>query len=172
MSANYWATKFSNSNKCARRLTKLLAMAQKNLGIDVIIDHVIGILNGFVDTVNRGKPSVTLNTHLKKDYPTNPAAFTCLQVSLAVKQVALKHFQLSPDLLSHIENLIGQRYGRPTRAIQKQLGTNCSRTNHDIRFCCKQLELDPRLEDLSLADQDIVAICYLDDLTRGTYITV
>ena len=51
--------------------------------------------------------------------------------------------------------------------MQKRLGTDCSRTNHYIRFCCKQLELDPRLKDLSLADQNIVAICYLDDLTRG-----
>ena len=74
-SANYWATKFSNSNKVARRLTKLLAMAQKNLGIDVIIEHVIGILNGFADTVSRGEPSVTLDTHLKKDFTTNDAAF-------------------------------------------------------------------------------------------------
>ena len=51
--------------------------------------------------------------------------------------------------------------------MQKQLGTDCTRTNHYIRFCCKQLELNPRLKDLSLADQNIVAICYLDDLTRG-----
>ena len=27
--------------------------------------------------------------------------------------------------------------------------------------------MDPRLKDLSLDDQNIVAICYLDDLTRG-----
>ena len=51
--------------------------------------------------------------------------------------------------------------------MQKQLGIDCTRTNHYIRFCCKQLELDPRLKDLSLANQNIVAIYYLDDLTRG-----
>ena len=54
--------------------------------------------------------------------------------------------------------------------MQKQLGTDCTRTNHYIRFCCKQLELDPRLMDLSLDDHNIVAICYLDNLTReNTY---
>ena len=67
--ANYWATKFSNSNKFARKLTKLLTMAQKYLGINVIIKHVIGKLNGFADTVSRGKPSITLDTHLKKISP-------------------------------------------------------------------------------------------------------
>ena len=41
-------------------------MAQKNLGIDVIIDNGIGILNGFADTVSRGEPFVTLDTHLKR----------------------------------------------------------------------------------------------------------
>ena len=102
-SANYWATKFSNSNKVARRLTKLLAMAQKNLGIDVIIERVIGKLNGFADAVSRGELAITLDTHLKKDFTTNDAAFACLQVSPVVKQVALKQYQPSPDLLSHIE---------------------------------------------------------------------
>ena len=66
MSANCWATKCFNSNKFARQLIKLLAMAKKNLGINVIIDHVIGILNGFADAVSRDKLSVTLDTHLKK----------------------------------------------------------------------------------------------------------
>ena len=51
--------------------------------------------------------------------------------------------------------------------MQKKLGTDCTRTNHYISFCCKQLELDPCLKDLSLADQNIVAICYLDNLTKG-----
>ena len=105
-SANCWTTKFSNSNKFARRLTKLLAMAQKNLGINVIIDHVIGILNGFADAVSRGVPKITLDSHLKKDLATNDAAFACLQVSPAVKQVALKRFQPHPDLLSHIEYIL------------------------------------------------------------------
>ena len=77
-SANCWATKFSNSNRFARKLTKLLAMAQKYLGIDVVIEHVIGKLNGFADAVTRGKPSVTLNTNLKKYFTTNDAAFACL----------------------------------------------------------------------------------------------
>jgi len=101
-SANCWATKFSNSNKFARKLTKLLAMAQKHLGMDVLIEHVIGELNGFTDAVSRGEPSVTLNTHLKKDFTTNTAASACLQVSSAVNQVVLKQYQPSPDLLSHI----------------------------------------------------------------------
>ena len=105
-SANCWTTKFSNSNKFARRLTKLLAMAQKNLGIDVIIDHVIGILNGFADAVSRGVPSITLDSHLKKDFATNDAAFACLQVSPTVTQVALKRFQPHPDLLLHIEYIL------------------------------------------------------------------
>ena len=52
--------------------------------------------------------------------------------------------------------------------MQKQLGTVGSRTNHYIQFCCKQLELDPPLKDLSLADQNIVVIYYLDHLTRGS----
>ena len=65
-SANYWVTKFSNSNKFARKLTKMLAMAQEHLGIDILIEHVIRKLNRFSDAVSRGEPSVTLNTHLKK----------------------------------------------------------------------------------------------------------
>ena len=106
MSANCWATKFSNSNKFARQLIKLLAMVQKNLGTDVIIDHIIWILNGFADAVSRGKPSVTLDGHLKKDFSTNAAAFSCLQVSPVVKQVAFKNFQPSPDFLLHIECIL------------------------------------------------------------------
>ena len=51
--------------------------------------------------------------------------------------------------------------------MQKQLGTDCSRTNHNIRFYSKQLELNPLLKDLPLANQNMLAICYLDDLTRG-----
>ena len=105
-SANCWTTKFSNSNKFARRLTKLLAMAQKNLGIDVIIDHVIGILNGFADAVSRGVSSITLDSHLKKDFATNEAAFACLQVNPSVKQVALPRFQPSLELMSHIECIL------------------------------------------------------------------
>ena len=105
-SANCRATKFSNSNKFARKLTKLLAMAQKNLGIDVIIEHVIGKLNGFADAVSIGEPSVTLDTHLKKDFTTTAAAFACLQVSPAATQVVLKQYQPSPDLLSHIESIL------------------------------------------------------------------
>ena len=45
-------------------------MAQKNLGIDVIIDHVIGILNGFADAVSRGVLSITLDTQLNQDFAT------------------------------------------------------------------------------------------------------
>ena len=97
-SANCWAKKFSNSNKFAWKLTKLLAMAQKNLDIDVIIEHVIGKFNGFADAVSRGEPSVTLDTHLKKYFTTNAAAFAGLQVSPAVNQVVLKQYQPSPHL--------------------------------------------------------------------------
>ena len=64
-SENCWATKFSNSNKFTRKLTKLLAMAQKHLGIDVLIEHIIRKLNGIADAVSRCEPSVTLNKHLK-----------------------------------------------------------------------------------------------------------
>ena len=81
-------------------------MTQKNLGIDVIINHVIGILNCYTDIINRGDPSVTLDTNPQKDFFTNAAAFACLQVSSTVKQVALKHFQPSPDFLLHIEYII------------------------------------------------------------------
>ena len=88
-SANCWATKFSNSNKFARKLTKLLAMAQKRLGIDVLIEHVIGNLNGFADAVSRGEPSVILDTHLRKDFTTNDSVLACLQVSPVVHQVVL-----------------------------------------------------------------------------------
>ena len=121
ISANCWSTKFSNSNKIAQRLTKLLAMAQKYLGIDVIIDHIIGILNGFADAVSRGFPAVTLNTHLKKDFSTNAAAFSYLQVSPSVKQVALKHFQPSLDLLSHIKCIL---LGRDTENLPELCKTN------------------------------------------------
>ena len=77
----------------------------------------------------------------------------------------------SRSFVTHQVHLIGQRYGRPTRAMQKQLGTDCSKTNHYIQFFCKQLELDPHLKDLSLANQNIVMICYLDHLTRvNTYL--
>ena len=43
-------------------------MAQKNLGINMIIDHVIGILNGFADAVSRGVPSITLDKKLKQNF--------------------------------------------------------------------------------------------------------
>ena len=105
-SANCWTTKFSNSNKFARRLTKLLVMAQKNLGTDVIIEHVIRILNGFADAVSRVVPSITLDSHLKKDFATNEAAFACLQVNPLVKQVALPRFQPSQELMLHIEYIL------------------------------------------------------------------
>ena len=81
-------------------------MAQKNIRIKMIIDHVIGILNGFADAVSRGVPSITLNTHLKKDFFTNKAAFVCLQVSPSVKQVTLRRFQPSLDLMLHIKCIL------------------------------------------------------------------
>ena len=105
-SANCWSTKFFNSNKFARRLTKLLAMAQKNLGIDIIINHVIGILNGFTDVVSRKIPSITLDIKFKKDVSINEAAFACLQVNPSVKQVALRCFQPSLELMSHIKCIL------------------------------------------------------------------
>ena len=81
-------------------------MAQKHMGTDVLIEHVTKKLNGFADAVSRGKPSVTLNTHLKKGFTTNAAAFACLQVSPAVNQVVLKQYQPGPDLLFHIECIL------------------------------------------------------------------
>ena len=44
----------------------------------MIIDHVIGILNGFADAVSRGIPFITLDIKLKKYFSTNEAAFACL----------------------------------------------------------------------------------------------
>ena len=63
-SANCWYTKFSTANKFAGELTKLLAMGQKHLGIDLRIVHVRGKQNGFADAVSRGIPTTTLETHL------------------------------------------------------------------------------------------------------------
>ena len=60
-------------------------MGQKHLSLDLIIDHVAGLLNGFSDAVSRGIPSTTLNTKLKKDFPTNEATFACLQVNPSVE---------------------------------------------------------------------------------------
>ena len=45
----------------------------------------------------------------QKDFSTNAAAFACLQVSLAVKQVTVKHFQSTLDLLSQIECILLDR---------------------------------------------------------------
>ena len=66
-SANRWVKKFSNFSKYARGLTKLLAMGQKYVGIDIIVEHVLGKVNGFADAVSRGRPSKTLTTILKKN---------------------------------------------------------------------------------------------------------
>ena len=72
----------------------------------MLIDYVIGILNGFADTVSRGIPSTTLNTKLKEDFSTNENVFACLQVNPSVKQVALWCFQPSQKLMSYIECIL------------------------------------------------------------------
>ena len=96
-------------------------MTQKNLGIGMIIDHVIGILNGFADAVSRGVPSITLNTNLKKYFATNKAAFACLQVNPSVKQVALPRFQPSLELMLHIKCIL---LDKSTEHLPKLCGNN------------------------------------------------
>ena len=46
-------------------------MSQKYLDINIDIKHVPGKLNGFADAVSRVRPSKTLNTIFRKEYPTN-----------------------------------------------------------------------------------------------------
>ena len=75
-------------------------MAQKNLGIDMIIDYVIGILNGFADAVSRGVPSTTLDTHFKKDFLTNKAAF-CLFTGQSISETG-RFAALSAQSRSHV----------------------------------------------------------------------
>ena len=70
--------KTPNSNKLARVLTKLLAMGQKYLGINIDVTHVAGKLNRFADVISRGRPSKTLHTIFKKEYLTNKDALSCL----------------------------------------------------------------------------------------------
>lgn len=113
-SANCWAKKFSNSNKYARGLTKLLAMGQKYLGIDSNVEHVPGELNGFADAVSRGHPSKTLDTILKKEYPTNDDVLSYLQVGSLVTKIVLHRFVPSPWLKSHISNIL---LGRDTSLL-------------------------------------------------------
>ena len=56
-SANRWEKKFSNSNKYARGLTKLLAIGQKYLAINIDVDYIPGKLNQFANVVCQGRPS-------------------------------------------------------------------------------------------------------------------
>ena len=143
-------------------------MTQKNLEIDMTIDHVIGILNGFTDAVIRGISATTLNTKHKKYFLTNEAASACLQVNPSVKQVALRRFQPIQELMSHIECILLEKStGHLPELCKNNLGGNFSRQTIKIQFCCNQLELDPCLKQLSLVDQNIVAIYYLDHLTSG-----
>ena len=132
-SANTWAKKFSNSNKYARALTKLLAMGQKYLGIDIDVEHVPGKLNGFADAVSRGRPSKTLNTILKKEYPTNDDVLSCLQVDSSVTKIVLHRFDPSPLLKSHISNSL---LGRDTSLLEELNKSNSGRLvrGHDITF--------------------------------------
>ena len=81
-------------------------MAQKNLGTNMVINHVISILNKFADTIGRGIPSTTLDTKLKKDFSTNEATFASLQINPSGKQVALQYFLPSQELMSHTKCIL------------------------------------------------------------------
>lgn len=105
-SANQWAKKFSNSNKFAYGLTKLLAMGKKYLGIDIDVKHVAGKLNGFAHAVSRGRPSKTLYTIFKREYPTTKDVLSCLQVDFSVTKIILLRFLPSPLLKLHISNVL------------------------------------------------------------------
>ena len=89
-SANCWYTKSSTANKYAGGLTKLLAMGQKTLGINLKVINVHEKANYFADAVSRGIHSTTLETHLWKEFPTNDSVLACLQVDQSVNQVTLK----------------------------------------------------------------------------------
>ena len=123
-SANCWYTKFSTANKFAGGLTKLLAMGQKYLGIDLRIVHVRGKRTGFADAVSRGIPTNTLETHLQKDFPTNDSVLTCLQVNQSANQAALHRFHPSPLLLSHVRCIL---LGKPTHNLPNLCKRNSGR---------------------------------------------
>ena len=99
---------------------KLLAMGQKYLGIDIDVEHVQGKLNGFTNAVSRDRQSKTLNTILKKEYPTNDDVLSCLQVGSLVTKIVLHRFVPSPWLKSHISNIL---LGRDT-SLLKDLNKN------------------------------------------------
>ena len=105
-SANSWYSKFLNPNKQGRRLTKLLAMGQKSIGLDMDIGHVAGIKNGLADAVSRGRPKATLEKLFKQKFPSHTAALTCLQVPLSTQKISLHRFHLSNLLKSHISSIL------------------------------------------------------------------
>ena len=87
-------------------MTKLLAMGQKHLGININVGHVPGKLNGFNNAVSRGRPSKTLRTIFKKEYPTHADALSCLQVDSSVIKIVLHRSIPSALLKSHISNVL------------------------------------------------------------------
>ena len=98
-------------------------MGQKYLGIDIDVEHVQGKLNGFTNAVSRDRQSKTLNTILKKEYPTNDDVFTCIQVDSSVKKRVLHRFDPSPLLRSHISNiLLGRDTSQLTMLKKSNLG--------------------------------------------------
>ena len=122
-STNSWYKRFSKSNKFSVGQTKLVAIGQKILGLDMKLFHDPEKLNGFVDAVSLGVLSLALDNHLKKDYPTNKSTLACLQVDQLVKKVALQRFLLSQLLLSHISCiLLGQNTQHLQSLCKRNLG--------------------------------------------------
>ena len=108
-------------------------MGQKYLGIDIDVEHVPGKLNGFADAVSCGRLSKTLNTILKKEYPTNNEVFSCLQVDSSVTKIVLHRFDPSPLLRLHILNIL---FGRDTSLLKGLNKSNSGRLvrGHNIIF--------------------------------------
>ena len=107
-------------------------MGQKYLGIDIDVDHIVGKLNNFADAVSRGRSSKNLNIIYKKEYRTNKAALTCLQVDSSVKKCFNLLSPKSITKIAHLKRSIGERHIVPSRAKQEQLRTNCLRTIYYI----------------------------------------
>ena len=166
-SVNYWSTKFFISHKFAWLLTKLLTMTQKNLGIDMIIDHINGILNGYTDAVSSRVPSITLDTKLKK-------VFLLTKLLLGVYRSIHQWNRSLCGTFSPVKSSFhtsSASYWKKVRhtyqSYAKNFGTHCFWKNYHIQFCRNQLELEPPLKQTPLANQHIVAVCYLDHLTSG-----
>ena len=79
--------------------------------------HVKGKLNGFVDAVRRGLPSLTLDTHLKKYFPTNKSALACLLTGRPIGTEG-RFTALSPKLtavITRILHIIRTKYATPSK---------------------------------------------------------